>query len=135
MSHDTSPHIRRAQALARQQAAESKQAAVLLTEFVAAAVAQGIAPERLYARTYDGKSRYRTHTQGWYLKRDRTVAVGTDGEFYILSVPTSLTSLLRGAPLTPSAPPLVLGKGGRDGQSISLTEAIDNRLAAGNDWA
>lgn len=135
MPNDSSPHLRRAQALERQQAAESRQAATLLKEFVAQAQAQGIEPERLYARTYDGRSRYRTKTYGWYLKRDRSVAVDADGRFYILAVPASLTSMLRGAPLTPSEPPLILGKGGRDGQSIALTEAIDKRLAAANDWA
>lgn len=132
---EVSPHLRRAQALERQQAAESRQAAALLADFVEQARAQGIEPERLNARTYDGRSRYRTNTEGWYLKRDRTVAVGTDGSFYILAVPVSITSMLRGAPLTPSPPPLILGKGGRDGQSIPLPEAIEKRLAAGNDWA
>jgi|SRR5690554_5336656 len=134
MSDEPSPHLRRAQALERQQAAESRQAAALLADFVEQARALGIEPERLNARSYDGRSRYRTHTQGWYLKRDRTVAVGTDGNFYILAVPPSLTSMLRGAPLTPSPPPLELGKGGRDGQSIPLPEAIEKRLAAANDW-
>ena len=135
MSEETSPHLRRVQALERQQAAESKQAVMLLADFVKQAQAQGIEPERLYARTYDGRSRYRTHTTGWYLKRDRTVAVDADGSFYILAVPASLTGMVRGAPLTPSDPPLVLGQGGRDGQSIALSEAIEKRLAAGNDWA
>lgn len=134
MPDDTSPHLRRAQALERQQAAQSKQAAALLASFVEQARVRGIAPERLGARTYDGRSRYRTNTHGWYLKRDRTVAVGTDGSFYILAVPASISSMLRGAPLTPSDPPLELGRGGRDGQSIPLTEAIEKRLAAGNDW-
>lgn len=134
MSDDTSPHLRRVQALERQQAAESRQATALLAGFVEQARALSLAPERLYARTYDGRSRYRTNTEGWYLKRDRTVAVGTDGSFYVLAVPPSITSMLRGAPLTPSDPPLELGRGGRDGQSILLTEAIEKRLAAGNDW-
>lgn len=132
MPEDISPHLRRAQALERQQAAESKQATALLADFVTQARARGIEPERLHARTYDGRSRYRTNTHGWYLKRDRTVAVGTDGNFYILAVPASLISMLRGAPLTPSAPPLELGRGGRDGQSIPLPEAIEKRLEAGN---
>lgn len=134
MPDDASPHLRRAQALERQQAAESKQAVVLLADFVKQAQARGVDPEVLYARTYDGRSRYRTTTTGWYLKRDRTVAVDAGGNFYILAVPASILGLIRGATLTPSDPPLVLGKGGRDGQSIALSEAIENRLAAGNDW-
>ena len=135
MSDEPSPHLRRAQALAREQAAQSRQAAALLAAFVEQAQASSIAPERLHARTYDGRSRYRTNTLGWYLKRDRTVAVGTDGSFYILAVPPSFTSMVRGADLTPSDPPMELGRGGRDGQSIPLPEAIEIRLAAGNNWA
>lgn len=134
MDNELSPHLLRAQALEREQAAQSKQAAALLADFVEQAQARGIEPVRLHARTYDGRSRYRTNTEGWYLKRDRSVAVDAGGRFYILAVPASLTGRLRGASLTPSDPPLILGKGGRDGQSIPLTEAIDNRLAAGNDW-
>ena len=30
--------------------------------------------------------------------------------------------------------PLVIGAGGRDGQSVPLRAALDGRLAAGNDW-
>lgn len=134
MADEVSPHLRRAQALEREQAAESKQAAALLADFVKQAQSRGIEPMRLHARTYDGRSRYRTDTEGWYLKRDRSVAVDANGHFYILAVPASFMGRLRGAPLTPSDPPLILGKGGRDGQSIPLTEAIENRLAAGNDW-
>ncbi|HEY3438598.1 MAG TPA: hypothetical protein VGK35_13000, partial [Actinotalea sp.] len=61
---------------------------------------------------------------GWYLRRNETVAVGTDGEFYVLSVPRSMSALVRGTPVEPSDPPLVLGKGGRDGESIDLVDAL-----------
>ncbi len=134
MTHETSPHLRRADALARKRAGETAQARVLISEFARQAVAQGITPQRLSARTYDGRSRYRTQTEGWYLKHDRTVAVGTDGEFYVLTVPRSLAGMLGRIELPPGEPPLELGKGGRDGQSIPLPLAIERRLAAGNDW-
>lgn len=114
--------------LTRRQAAESSQARVLLAEFVAAATQRGRAPVPLRARSYDGRFRYRTATTGWYLRRNETVAVGTDGEFYVLSVPASLRALVAGATLVPSDPPLVLGKGGRDGESIDLADALEIAL-------
>jgi len=116
--------VERAEALARRGAGESARARVLLTEFVREATARGIAPVRLRARSYDGRHRYRTATEGWYLKLNESVAVGTDGEFYLLGVPSSLLAQVRGATIEPSEPPLVLGKGGRDGESIDLPDAL-----------
>ncbi|WP_248700174.1 hypothetical protein [Oerskovia turbata] len=110
--------------LERRRAQESAEAAVLLREFVAEAGHRGIAPVPLQARSYAGDATYRTRTLGWYLRKNRTLAVGTDGAFYVLSVPGGLSARLRGAVLTPSDPPLVLGKGGRDGESISLADAV-----------
>lgn len=112
------------EALARREAGESAKARVLLAAFVAQATERGIAPVRLRARSYDGRHRYRTSTDGWYLKLNESVAVGTDGEFYVLGVPASLLALVRGATVEPSEPPLVLGKGGRDGESIDLPDAL-----------
>lgn len=110
--------------LERRRALESAEAAVLLREFVAEAQRRGIAPVPLQARSYAGDATYRTRTLGWYLRKNRTLAVGTDGSFYVLSVPGGLSARLRGAVLTASDPPLVLGKGGRDGESISLADAL-----------
>lgn len=110
--------------LDRRRAAESAAARDLLADFVAAARARGIAPEPLRARTFTGGATYRTSVEGWYLRRNRSVAVGTDGEFYVLGVPASISARLRGARLVPSDPPLVLGKGGRDGESVDLAEAL-----------
>ena len=81
-----------ARSLRRRQEAESAQARTLIAEFVATATARGIEPVPLHATTYDGRTRYRTATRGWYLRRNQSVAVGTDGEFYILSVPRSVRS-------------------------------------------
>ena len=117
-----------ADALERRRAQESAQARELIAAFVAEATARGIAPVRLRARSYDGQSRYRTSTHGWYLRRNESVAVGTDGQFYLLTVPASLRSHLTGATLEPSDPPLVLGRGARDGESIDLTEALARAL-------
>ena len=110
--------------LERRRAQESAEAAVLLLEFVAEAGRRGLSPVPLQARSYAGDATYRTRTLGWYLRKNRTLAVGTDGAFYVLSVPGGISARLRGAVLTPSDPPLVLGKGGRDGESISLADAL-----------
>jgi len=84
----------------------------------------------LKARSYDGRYRYRTPLEGWYLRRNQSVAVGTDGEFYVLSVPGGLRAAVVGARPEPSDPPLILGKGARDGESLDLVDAL--RIALGD---
>lgn len=119
-----------ARALEKRRAAESAQARALIAEFVAEARRRGVDPVPLRARSYDGRHRYRTSTRGWYLRRNETVAVGEDGEFYLLSVAPRLRSLVSGATLEPSDPPLILGKGARDGESIDLVDAL--KIALGD---
>lgn len=114
----------RAAALERRRSAESAQARALIEAFVREARARGISPVRLHARGYDGATRYRTSTWGWYLRRNESVGVGVDGEFYVLTVPGGLRARFTGAALVPSDPPLVLGRGARDGESIDLADAI-----------
>lgn len=114
--------------LARRQRRESERASAMLVEFVAAAKSAGIEPTRLYARSYNGESRYKTNTFGWYLKSNESVAVDTDANFYVLSVQGSLLAKFKGTTIAPSAPPLVLGLGGRDGESLDLSDAIDRIL-------
>ena len=113
-----------AAALARQQSGESARARQMIAGFVAAATERGVAPVPLRAHSYDGRSRYRTPLRGWYLRRNESVAIGTDGQFYVLSVPASLRALVQGATPVPSDPPIILGKGGRDGESIDLADAL-----------
>lgn len=120
--------------LDRKRDAESRQAAVLVAQFAVDATAAGIEPVRLSARSYTGSARYRTSTYGWYLKRDRSVAVDTDGQFYICHAPASVLSLVRGVDIHPSDPPLELGKGARDGESMPMADALAKRLAGGNSW-
>jgi hypothetical protein len=121
-----------AEALERQQRAETRQARELVAGFLRDVTARGIAPEPLAARSYDGRWRYRTPLRGWYLRRNQSVAIGTDGEFYVLTAPASLRARLTGVTPSPSDPPLVLGKGGRDGESIDLADALA-RVLAGSD--
>jgi len=131
---DDNPHLRKAQAMARARAAESQQAAVLVKKFAEDALAAGIKPEPLTARAYNGSTRYRTQVTGWYLKRDRSIGVGTDGIFYVLSTAGGIRERFTGVRLPPGEPMLEIGRGARDGESMPLSEALANRLAAGNDW-
>ncbi len=112
------------EALARRERAETAQARALIDQFLADVAERGIEPTPLAARSYDGRSRYRTPLRGWYLRRNETVAIGTDGQFYVLTVPASLRARLSGVTPAPSDPPIILGKGGRDGESIDLADAL-----------
>jgi hypothetical protein len=123
-----------AAAFERRRAAESEQADRLVAEFARAARERGLRTSPLVARGYHGRGRYRTGLHGWYLRRDRSLAVGTDGSFYVLSVPPSLRARLAGASLEPQRPKLVVGEGGRDGESMPLAELLRQRLDAGDRW-
>jgi hypothetical protein len=123
-----------AAAQAADRAAEARQAAELLAAFVRRAASRGLPPRPLSARTFDGRSTYRTRVRGWYLKSNRSVAVGEDGGYYVLSVPSSLRSRFAGAPLEPSVPRLIVGAGGGDGETVPLAKLLDRRLEAGVDW-
>lgn len=112
------------QRLRERQAVETRAARVLVDAFVARARARGVAPEPLQARDYSGGGPYRTGLRGWYVRTNRSAAVGEDGEFYVLTVAGGLVARVRGSRPAPSDPPLVLGKGGRDGESIDLRDAL-----------
>ena len=123
-----------AAALAAGRAAEARQASDLLVSFVRRAAERGLPPHPLAARSFDGRSTYRTRARGWYLKSNRSVAVGEHGEYYVLSVPSSLRARFAGADLTPSTPRLIVGAGGGDGETIPLARLLDQRLDAGASW-
>lgn len=114
-------------ALQRAKAAESSQAAEMLREFVGAMYDVGARPHPLRARA-GGRSRYRTGITGWYLRANRSLGVGPDGAFYVLDVPARLKSVVLGVRVEPSPPPLRVGKGARDGESISLESLLAIRL-------
>ncbi|PZG01421.1 hypothetical protein [Micromonospora deserti] len=117
----------------RRRAAERAEAAELVAWFVTEATRRGLRPDRLTARAYDGRGRYRTRLRGWYVDRARTRAVDVDGRFHLLTVPGGLRARLLGAEPQPSPPPLVIGAGGRDGESIPLRALLARRLDAGDD--
>jgi hypothetical protein len=122
----------RADGLGRARAAESRAAAVLITDFARRALESGLATTRLRARSYGGNAKYRTNVVGWYVRRDHSIGVGTDGTFYVLSTPTSLAARISGVVIAPSDAPLELGRGARDGESIPLADALERRLLAGD---
>jgi hypothetical protein len=136
MADDTSRPTRAEEAAVRAELAagaermESAKAQQLIDGFVAEATAAGVRAEPLRATLYSGQS-VKTDKRGWYLRKNQSVAVGEDGCYYILTVPGGLKERLRGVQLRPSPPPLIVGKGGRDGETGDLSEFLARRLAQG----
>ena len=118
----------------QRRARESAKAQVLVDEFVRTARERGLAITELTARTWMGSGRYATGVPGWYLRLDRSVGVDPDGGYYALLVPPRRLARFRGVEVAPSAPPLQVGEGARDGESIALAELLRLRLEAGDDF-
>lgn len=123
-----------AAALEAGRAAEAEQAGQLLADFVRRATERGLPTVVLRAKAFDGHATYRTRLRGWYLKANRSVAVGADGRYYVLTVPSSLRARFTGADVTPSAPRLIVGAGGGDGETMPLEKLLQRRLDAGAVW-
>ncbi|TDD57887.1 hypothetical protein E1263_21590 [Kribbella antibiotica] len=121
--------IEQAAALERRKAAESAEAQVLLTNFVRELTERGVEPEALRAPVVGSGTSYRTTIRGWYLRKNRSVGVDTEANFYILGTTASLAARLTGVQVLASDPPLVVGQGGRDGESIKLVDLLDMRRA------
>lgn len=110
--------------LAQQQArAEAKEAQALIDEFVRQAKAQGLEPVPLKATTYSGH-KVKTDKRGWYLRQNHSVAVDEDGGFHHLIVGGGVMERLRGVKLPGTQPTLVVGRGGRDGETGFLREFL-----------
>ena len=115
---------------------ESAQAHVLIDRFVERATEAGLPTEELEARPWSGRGRYRTGVVGWYLLRNRSVGVGRDGTYYLLSVAPVPFGRWRTVEIRPTPPPLHVGKGARDGESFALADLLEMRLhwpASGGD--
>ncbi len=125
--------LNRARSFERQREAEAIKAKELIRGFIVEAAERGVEPRPLTARGYSGRWRYKTSLTGWYLKRDRTLAVGTDGEYYILSVPDGIAARFKGATVDPAQAVMEIGRGGRDGESLPLADALERRLNLGNE--
>jgi hypothetical protein len=121
-------------AIERRKTAESEQAAEHVAAFVREARARNLATTRLRAGSHNGRTTYKTPLEGWYIKRNQTLAVGVDAKFYILSAPASLAARVTGVVVHPSDPPLIVGAGGRDGESMPIADLLQQRLDAGDDW-
>jgi hypothetical protein len=121
---------RRAELEAAQARGESLQAQKLIDDFVVAAKAKGIAPHPLRATLYGGQS-VKTDKRGWYIRKNENIAIGDDGAYYVLTVPGGLRERFTGVKLKPSLPPLVVGRGGKDGESDDLINFLNRRLEAG----
>ena len=122
---------RRAELAAAKDRAESREAQVLIDDFLVQARERGIAPEPLRATLYDGHG-VRTDKTGWYLRLNRSVAVGDDGAYYVLTVPGGLRERFKGVRLRATPPPLEVGRGGKDGETGGLADFLRWRLARGN---
>ncbi|MGY1603481.1 hypothetical protein [Geodermatophilus sp. SYSU D00815] len=107
---------------------ESAKAQVLVDRFVQRARQARLATEELTARPWSGHGRYRTGVTGWYLNRDRSVGVDPDGRYYQLVVPPVRFGRWRTVPVEPTPPPLQVGKGARDGESVTLEALLEARL-------
>lgn len=109
---------------------ESARAQLLVDGFVEQARARGIPTVPLMARLMDGHV-VKTDKRGWYIRANQSIAVGEDGHYYVLTVPGGWRQRLRGVTLQPTPPPLVVGRGARDGDSGDLTTFLEWRLDQG----
>ena len=121
-------------AAARAREAEARRTAPMVADFADAMRAAGVPTSSLRARPYGGRGTVRTDVTGWYVRRDRSIGVGTDGRWYVLVVPPSLRARLTGVHLDPSPAPLQAGAGGRDGHSVALDVLLELRREAGSDF-
>ena len=121
-----------AAALRSKREAEAAQARGLIEEFLRRADAAGApAPQPLTCLSYNGRTRFRTPLTGWYLNQSRTIAVDILGNYYVLLVPQSFRARFTGVVPQPQQPPLIVGEGGRDGESMPLRDLLARRLQAG----
>lgn len=120
----------RAQLAAGQERAESRKAQVLIDQFLEDVTVAGVAPEPLKATLYSGQT-VKTDKVGWYLRKNHSLAIGSDGSYYVLTVPGGLRERLSGVQLSAQPPPLVVGKGGRDGETGDLAQFLQWILEAG----
>ncbi|HET6562288.1 MAG TPA: hypothetical protein VFG72_10470 [Marmoricola sp.] len=107
---------------------ESAKAQLLVDRFVAEAKRAGLPTEELTARPWSGRGRYRTGILGWYVRKDHSIGIGEDGSYLVLAVPPVRFGRWRTVRVEPAPPPLVVGRGARDGESIDLEALLELRL-------
>ncbi len=116
------------QANRRRSEEEAAKAQAMIDRFVERATQAGLPTEELTARPWSGSGRYRTGVVGWFLRRNGSVGVGTDGRFYVLNVAPVTLGRWRTVRIEPSPPPLIVGKGGGDGETFALDDLLEKRL-------
>jgi len=104
--------------------AEATAAQAQLDAFVARLTGSGAQPEPLQVTLLNGR-RVKTGLVGWYLNKARTVAVAPDGSYYLLVTAGSALARFTGVTPQPSPPTLVIGRGGRDGESGDLADFLE----------
>jgi len=125
-----SENKRRADALRREEMAraagrrEAAAAQLQLDAFVTELREAGVKPHPLQATLLNGV-RVRTGLLGWYLNRAETLAVDQVGRYFQLICPGSALARFTGVRVFPSDPTLVIGRGGRDGETGDLSEFLD----------
>jgi hypothetical protein len=107
--------------------AEAQAAQQQLDAFVARLRELGTEPEPLLATLLNG-SRVKTDRTGWYLNKARTLAVAADGTYYQLVTAGSALARFTGVKVQPSLPTLVIGRGGRDGETGDLADFLARAL-------
>lgn len=124
MTSSRAEDARRRLELAEQQARrEAGEAQVLIDEFVAEARRRGMPTVPLKARTLDGHL-VKTDKRGWYLRQNHSIAIDEDGGYHYLVVPGGFMERIRGVQLPGTQPTLVIGRGGRDGETGYLREFL-----------
>lgn len=108
--------------------AEARAAQDQLDAFVARLQSAGAAPEPLQATLLNG-ARVKTSLLGWYLNRARTLAVAADGRYYQLVTAGSALARFTGVTPQPTPPTLVIGRGGRDGETGDLADFLERAFA------
>lgn len=114
-------------------AAEAAAARLQLDAFVARLTAASIDPEPLQATLLNG-TRVKTDKVGWYLNAAQTLAIGPDGTYFQLVTAGGPLARFSGVRIGAGTPTLVIGRGGRDGETGDLADFIDRawtRYSAG----
>lgn len=106
---------------------ESEKAQALIDDFMRRAHEKRIAPQPLLATTLTGHT-VKTDKSGWYVRKNKSIAIGTDGGYYVLTVMGTFLNRIRGVRLVSTPPPLVVGRGGRDGETGDLVEFLERIL-------
>jgi hypothetical protein len=119
----------RVTAARRQREREAAKAQTLIDAFIEEATRVGLPTEELTARPWSGSGSYRTGVTGWFLRRDRSIGIDTEGRFYILVVPPQRFGRWRTVSIEPSLPVLQPGQGARDGETASLETLLKSRLS------